>query len=531
MNMRFLPVLAAFVIAVPAMAQDGLWQMPSETAHAAKIADDVRMEKIIRETYRDCVARAVAQGGDSKAFGCNAVLVFAFAEARRRGMATLSQWAVRTIAASTYPETEAETPHALLGAVGDVIAQSDYPHALPLYAAYAEDALAADGDAKANLQTLVTRAETEDRWGRPATEALFAGAAATLATRLEGGQSPTARRMMAQSLRAEAVLGREAAGRDCAEAGQGNDEIALHRRVTCAIAVENAGRWQEAEDQMRALLPDAQRQESPVARADLLFALGRNLMRQERWSDAVEFLTIARDLLAPLATPEDDRLIRMPAVRAARAAAMLAVAQANVSERTIRVNERLLGRFYGAEVSVAAADAWARAAEQLQRRIDSGALQWEGGVWQQMVYAYDQAADELARLYGADAPIVGTLRVKHVQGQEQYLTDGFRRAIDSAYTEADLRREMDRALTLIAPIPLTDQYRIEGMKVAAAFLARNNRDIRRARSLCRAGMRGALDRMETAGEFDLAAQTQLRARQPLFAQCVGIAWAASVAAP
>lgn len=518
-------LLAVLSGAVPAAAQYDLWRMPTATETAARAAPDARMEAIVRETHRSCVARTIAEGGDSKAFDCNGVLVFAFSEARRRGMAGLEQWAVRTIAASTFPETEAANPHALLGEIGNVIASSDYPRALPLYDAYVADALKAGRGNRAALDDLVERAETEDRWGRPATEAMFARAAATLAARIEGADAPLTRRMAAQGLRADVLLARPVSPQDCTDSRA--DEIALNRQVSCAIAIEHGGRWREAEERLRTLLPVAQAQKSPVAQADVLVALGRNLIRQERWGEAVEFLTTARDLLVGLSTAEDDRLIRMPAVRAARASAMLGIATANLSGGTVSVNERLLGRFHGAEVRVAAADAWARAAERLQRGIDNGSLKWEGGVWRQMSYAYEQAADELKRLYGAEAPIVGVLRVKHVDGQEKFLTDGFRRSLDSEYTEGDLRRDMDAALGLIAPIPLTDPYRIEGMQVAAGFLSRAARDVPRARSLCRAGMAGALDRMTAAREFDMAAQAQLRARNPLFTQCVRVAWLAT----
>ncbi|MFL9841495.1 hypothetical protein ABS767_11015 [Sphingomonas sp. ST-64] len=518
--------LAISLISIlPASAQTDLRSMPPAVEAAAKAAPDARMEAIVRREYAACVADQSRQG-DSKGFECNGILAWVFAEARRRDLRALSEWAVRGVTASIYDPVDARTSLTLLGEAGRILSSADYPRSLPFHAAYVEDTLADPNAGADALAELRTRAERYETLGLPATDAIYAGGAATLARRIEGAGSVTASRMDAQALRAWAMLGREEAARRCASdpaASVTDAGVRLHVRVSCAIAAEQAGRWRDAEAQLRALLPEAQAQDAPQARADLLMALGRNLTRQELYDAAVGYLTTARDLLAPLVMEEDERNLRAPAIRAARAQGALNIATGFRDMQTSGVHRNLTG-IYKLEAKIAAADTWAMRAEALQRQIDGGSLRWEGGVWRQMLYAYGDAAEEARRLIGRDAPIVAMLRAKDAQGREQFLTEGFRRPLSDTVTERELVDAMNAAAKSIASLPWTDRYRIEGLQVAAGFMARNRRNVPEARSLCRSAMDGAIERMRSHGEFDAAAQAQLRRRAPLFAECVKVAW-------
>lgn len=522
----FAPFLA-LCIAAPAAAQVEFRSMREGAEAAARAAPDARMEQIVRREHAACVTGATERG-DSKAFECNNILIFSFGEARRRGMLPLAEWAVRGITDSIYDPVDATSPLTRLKAAAGIMSSADYPTSLPLHAAYVADLLAEPGAGAEALADLVAQTERYEQLGYPATILIHAEGAATLARRLEGPESATGWRMHAEALRAAAMLGRDQAVRECASAPGGpgaDDATRLHLRVSCAIATEQAGRWRAAEQQLRALLPEAQAQPLPHVRADVLIALGRNLIRQELYDAAVPFLTTARDLLVPLVTPEDERLLRAPAIRAARAQGALNIAIGFRDGKPSGVHRALTG-IYALEATIAAADTWALAAEGLQRDIDRGALRWEGGVWRQMLTAYREAYEEAGRLIGKDAPMVATLRAKDAQGQEQYLTEGFRRAMVRDYIEQDIIRDMKAAITGIAKLPPADRYRVEGLTVAAAFMARNDRDVPQARSLCRSAMAGAIEHLQSHAEFDTAAQTQLRRRAPLFSQCVKIAWMA-----
>ncbi len=520
----------ALWVAVPAAAQVEFRPMGEGVQAAAGAAPDARMEQIVRREHAACVTGATERG-DPKAFECNNILIFSFEEARRRGMRPLAEWAVKGIVDSIYDPVDARTPLTRLKAAAGIISSANYPASLPFHAAYVTDLLAEPGAGGEALADLATQTERYEQLGYPATILIYAEGAATLARRLEGPESATGWRMHAEALRAAAMLGRDQAMRWCvgAPGGPGADDTTrLHLRVSCAIANEQAGRWREAERQLRALLPEAQAQALPHVRADVLIALGRNLIRQELYDAAVPFLTTARDLLAPLVTPEDERLLRAPAIRAARAQGVLNIAIGFRDGKPSGVHRALTG-IYALEATIAAADTWALAAERLQRDIDRGALQWEGGVWRQMLTAYRQAHEEAGRLIGGDAPMVAMLRAKDAQGQEQYLTEGFRRAMVRDYIEEDIIRDMKEAITGIVKLPLADRYRVEGLTVAAAFMARNDRDVPQARSLCRSAMAGAIEHLASHVEFDTAAQTQLRRRAPLFSECVKIAWMAGTA--
>lgn len=520
----------ALCVAVPATAQVEFRPMREGVQAAARAAPDARMEQIVRREHATCVVGSTERG-DPKAFECNNILTFAFDEARRRGMRALSEWAVRGITDSIYDPVNATSPLTRLKAAAGIMSSADYPASLPLHAAYVADLLAEPGAGREALADLVAQTERYEQLGYPATILIYAEGAATLARRIEGAQSATGWSMHAEALRAAAMLGRVQAVRECTSAPGGpgaDDATLLHLRVSCAIATEQAGRWREAEQQLRALLPEAQAQSLPHVRADVLVALGRNLIRQELYDAAVPFLTTARDLLAPLVTPEDERLWRAPAIRAARAQGVLNIAIGFRDGEPSGVHRALTG-IYALEASIAAADTWAMAAEKLQRDIDRGALQWEGGVWRQMLTAYRQAYEEAGRLIGKDTPMVAMLQAKDAQGQEQFLTEGFRHAMTRDYIEEDIIRDMKSAIAGMAPLPRADRHRVEGLTVAAAFMARNDRDIPQARSLCRSAMAGAIEHLQSHAEFDTAAQTQLRRRAPLFSQCVKIAWMAGKA--
>lgn len=527
---RWLALLCGMLIASPAAAQVEFRAMTPGVEAAARTASDARMEQIVRREHAACVTGARARG-DAKAFECNGVLVFAFGEARRRGLRALSDWAVQGVLASVYDPIDAPTALARLRAAAGILSSADYPTSLPFHAAYVADTLAAPAAGAAALADLVAQADRYEQLGYPASILIHAEGAATLARRIEGADSALGWRMQAQALRAAALLGRASALQRCSvdPAGPGADPATrLHLQVSCAIATEQAGRWREAEARLRALLADAQAQPAPEVRADVLVALGRNLIRQELYDAAVPFLTSARDLLAPLVTAEDERLLRAPAIRAARAQGALNIATGFRDGKPSGVHRALTG-IDALEATIAAADTWALAAERLQRDIDRGALQWEGGVWRQLLTAYREAHEEAGRLIGKDAPMVAMLRAKDAQGQEQYLTEGFRRPLARDYIEEDLIRLMQQAVAGLVTLPQGDRHRVEGLAVAAGFLARNDRDVPRARSLCRSAMAGAIERLEAHAEFDTAAQAQLRRRAPLFAQCVGIAWQAGAA--
>lgn len=520
----------ALCVAVPAAAQVEFRPMREGVEAAARAAPDARMEQIVRREHAACVAGSTERG-EPKAFECNNILTLAFDEAWRRGMRPLAEWAVRGITDSIYDPVDATSPLTRLKAAAGIMSGADYPASLPLHAAYVADLLVEPGGGAAALADLVAQTERYEQLGYPATILIYAEGSATLARRIEGTQSATGWRMHAEALRAAAMLGRDQAVRECASVPGGpgaDDATRLHLRVSCAIATEQAGRWREAEQQLRALLPEVQAQSLPHVRADVLVALGRNLIRQELYDAAVPFLTTARDLLAPLVTPEDERLLRPPAIRAARAQGALNIAIGFRDGEPSGVHWALTG-IYALEASIAAADTWAMAAEKMQRDIDRGALQWEGGVWRQMLTAYRQAYEEAGRLIGKDTPMVAMLRAKDAQGQEQFLTEGFRHAMARDYIEEDIIRDMKGAIAGMAPLPLADRYRVEGLTVAAAFMARNDRDVSQARSLCRSAMAGAIEHLQSHVEFDTAAQTQLRRRAPLFSECVKIAWMAGTA--
>ncbi|MBX3593796.1 MAG: hypothetical protein KF783_04900 [Sphingomonas sp.] len=522
-----LAMLAMLAMAMPARAQeDGLATLGRDERVAVRAASDRDAEMIYRRAHAACVVQTKRSGMDSKAYECVGILAQAFGEARRRGLATMASWAATAITDSIYDPVDVSTPTATIGEAARIVSATSPPLGLPLHAAYAEDLAAQAGSGRGELDRLVTRAEDFARWGRPATEAAYARGASVLARRIEGANSPTARRMDAAGLRAEAMLGTQAAIARCAQSPApftGADDIALHARVSCAIAAEQAGRWRDAGDMLRALLPEAQAQASPVARADVLVSLGRNLIRQSLPGEAVPYLDAAQKLLDPLSTGEDVRLIRMPAVRAARVAASLELAKSMVAGTSYYAETRLLGGIYAVESSIASANSWARSAERLQRQIDAGTLRWEGGVWRSLLAAYREAAEKVAQYYGPDAPIIGLLKAKDVEASELFLTQGYREPMEAGPRTERMSADMREALDLVAPIPPTDPHRIETLKVAAGFFLRRG-DMRTARGLCRLAVRGAIERMDAAGEYDRTAQAQLKAQSPVFRTCVKTAW-------
>lgn len=527
---RVLTVLAgaACGLAPSAQGQSDLWQMPAAVTMQLRSAGNPQAEALLRRIHAQCVAERKDDDGE-KATSCIGVLGVAFAQAQQRGMPALRSWALDQIAAASWDPLDQSSPQALLTDAAKLMSRADYPLSLPLHAAYVEDALKRPPE-RSTLDQLIATADRYDEWGYPATELRYTEGAATLARRIEGAQSPLAQRMDARGLRALVMLGDAEGNRRCASApAAGIDPaVMLNMRVSCAIATENAGRWREAEARLRALLPEAQGIADPLARSDVLIALGRNLIRQQLWDDAAAYLASAKEILDPLRSKEPSRGRSPIDVRAARAQASLNIAVGFRDGQPSGGDSALNpGAIYALESRIAGAETWELTAEQLQRDIDAGRLKWEGGVWQSLLGSYRDASADVRRLYGPEATILGSLQAKEIEAGELFVTEGFRRPLQRDNMEADRTKGMNDAIRMLARLPVTNQYRIEGLKVASAFLARNRRDVPQSRSLCQSAMRGAIDRLNANAEYDRAAQAQARRRAPLFAQCVKTAWLAA----
>lgn len=525
-------IAALFAVPLPVAAQDLAWEAPAPLVAQIGAERDGEFAAGARALFEDCAA----QGYQGSSEHCRALLVEIFAVAHRRDLAASAEWAARRLHDQYYViERDPDDPAIYLEFAAREMATFDLAMTWPLFEAIGQRRFREDADPLAELVRLDELAAAEFRLGRPPSERLLLEGALELSRRLDGESSDRYRDLASRALRADALMtAPEAVGR-CEAIDARLDPVdayAIHEAVSCAILDAQLGRMREATEDLRSLaLETSAAGASAAASADLQFHLGRVLMLQERWPDAEAPLRAALDLLRPEGMGADyfqDRGASQPAKRAADFLKLALELQGKEGIRTSNSYggiDRRLGLFYGIEELRWSAQDWAAKAERLQEKIDSGALQWEGGVWRSLRSRYNRAKADIGQLRGREDPLFGYYAVKDAEAGELSLTEGYRREHDPAYIDRFITPEFEKGARLIAAgmAPTQLEY-ADGLHAAAIHWAREDRDPGRAYGLCSLAMGGVRESVAAEREFDAVAQRRLKQAAPIFADCIGVMW-------